>query len=275
MKRKSIYSVVIAVILGILLLGYLMPIIAVFMNSFKPYGEIMESFISLPKEFTLSNYPKALESLDFARSSLNSITMTVLTIVLLLATTMPASYQLSRSRSKLGKFLFNFFTIPYLIPFFAVMIPVVKMARDFSLGNNLVGVSVVNVGVSGSFAIIMFCGVVKSIPRELDEAAYVDGCGKFAAFIKIIVPLLKPAISSVTVVYALWTWNNFMLPFLLLTDRPKQTLIIRVYDLFGMYGTDWEIVIAALILISFPIILLYAIFQKTIIGGLTSGAVKG
>lgn len=275
MKRKKKQGIIWAIILGIIVIIYLMPIVSLFINSFKPYGEIMESFISLPKKPTLENYPKAWEALDFIQSSANSIIMTVVTLVLLLVTTMPASYQLSRSRTRLGKFLYNFFTIPYLIPFFAVMIPVVKLARDFHISNSLFGVSIVNVGISGSFAIIMFCGFVKSIPRELDEAAYVDGCNKLQVFFKIIVPLLKPAISSVTIIYALWTWNNFMLPFLMLTDRSKQTLIIRVYDLFGMYGTDWEIVIAALILISAPIIILYVVFQKYIIGGLTSGAVKG
>lgn len=275
MKRKKKQGIIWAIVLGIIVIIYLMPIVSLFINSFKPYGEIMESFISLPKKPTLENYPKAWEALDFIQSSANSIIMTVVTLVLLLVTTMPASYQLSRSRTRLGKFLYNFFTIPYLIPFFAVMIPVVKLARDFHISNSLFGVSVVNVGISGSFAIIMFCGFVKSIPRELDEAAYVDGCNKLQVFFKIIVPLLKPAISSVTIIYALWTWNNFMLPFLMLTDRSKQTLIIRVYDLFGMYGTDWEIVIAALILISAPIIILYVVFQKYIIGGLTSGAVKG
>ncbi|MEG0566328.1 MAG: ABC transporter permease subunit, partial [Hungatella sp.] len=122
---------------------------------------------------------------------------------------------------------------------------------------------------------VMFIGAIKGIPRELDEAASVDGCSKFGIYTKIILPLLKPAISSVTTVYALWTWNNFMLPFLLLTERSRQTLIIRVYDLFGMYGTDWEVVIASLILISAPIIILYAAFQKKITGGLTAGAVKG
>lgn len=275
MKRKQIQSIAGAVLLGMILIVYIVPIFSLLINSFKPYNEIMRSFIAFPEHFTFENYPKAWKALDFMRSSGNSIIMTIITLVVLLLTTMPASYQLSRTKTKFSSFLFNFFTMPYLIPFFAVMIPVVKMARDFKLSNSLLGVSVVNVGISGSFAIIMFCGFVKSIPRELDEAAYVDGCGKFGVFTKIILPLLKPAISSVTIVYALWTWNNFMLPFLLLTERSKQTLIIRVYDLFGMYGTDWEVVIAALILISAPIIVLYALFQKNIIGGLTAGAVKG
>lgn len=262
-------------VLGILLIIYLIPVFALFINSFKPYREIMDSFISLPKQFTLENYKSAWKALDFVRSSANSLFMTVTTIVILLVTATMGSYQLSRTRTRFSRFLFGFFTVPYMIPFFAVMIPVVKMAKDFHLSNNLLGVSLVNVGVSGSFALVMFQGFIKSIPRELDEAAWVDGCGKMQVYLKIILPLLKPAISSVTVIYALWTWNNFMLPFLLLTKRANQTLIIRVYDLFGMYGTDWEVVIASLILISAPIVILYALFQKTIIGGLTAGAVKG
>lgn len=275
MKRKHVYAWIGAAVLAALLVVYLIPIAALLMNSFKPYNEIMASFISLPKEPTLQNYAKAWDALDFITSSGNSIFMTVVTLILLLGTTLPASYQLSRTNTRLSRFLYNFFTLPYLIPFFAVMIPVVNMARDFHISNSLIGVSVVNVGISGSFAIIMFCGAVKSIPRELDEAAYIDGCSKVQVFERIILPLLRPAISSVTIVYALWTWNNFMLPYLMLSDRKKQTLIIRVYDLFGMYGTDWEIVIAALVMISAPIVILYIVFQKSIIGGMTAGAVKG
>ncbi|MFI3213299.1 MAG: carbohydrate ABC transporter permease [Eubacteriales bacterium] len=275
MSKKKTVEWVLTIFLGILLCVYLIPIVMVFINSFKPYNEIMASFVALPKDFTFSNYVKAWEALEFVSASINSIAMTGITIVLLLFITMPASYQLSRNKSNLSKFLFDFFTIPYLIPFFAVMIPVLKMANNLNLNNTIWGVSVVNVGISGSFAIIMFTGFVKTIPKELDEAAFVDGCNSIQGFLKIIVPLLKPVTSSVTIIYTLWTWNNFMLPFLMLSDRDKQTLIIRVYNLLGMYGTDWEIVITALIMISAPIVFLYLIFQKSIIGGLTAGAVKG
>ncbi|MEG2349181.1 MAG: carbohydrate ABC transporter permease [Hungatella sp.] len=275
MKKRTIKSWIISIGLLALVLVYLIPIMYLFMNSFKPYVEIMDSFIALPKQFTFENYEKAWKALNFVQSGWNSLLMTIYTIVILLITTTMAAYQISRTKTKLSNFLNQFFTVPYLIPFFAIMIPVLQMAKNLGISNHLLGVSLVNVGVSGSFGMVMFIGAIKGIPRELDEAASVDGCSKFGIYTKIILPLLKPAISSVTTVYALWTWNNFMLPFLLLTERSRQTLIIRVYDLFGMYGTDWEVVIASLILISAPIIILYAAFQKKITGGLTAGAVKG
>lgn len=265
----------ITVILFLILVIYLMPIFAMVMNSFKTYPEIMTSFIAFPKKLQFDNYGKAWEALDFLNSSKNSLIMTLITIAGLLSTTSMCAYKLSRTKTRLSSFLYTFFTVPYLIPFFAYMIPVVKLATSFGMTNSILGVSLINIGTSGSFALFMFSGAVKGIPRELDEAAYIDGCSSFKVYTKVIMPLLKPAVSSVTVIYSLWTWNNFMLPFLLLTKRDKATLIIKVYELFGMYGTDWEVVIASLILISIPILLLYAAFQKTIIGGITAGAVKG
>lgn len=270
-QKKNVVSLILLIILVV----YLMPILAMVMNSFKTYPEIMSSFIAFPKQFNLDNYKKAWDALDFTKASINSLSMTFITIIGLLSTTSMCAYKLSRTKTRFSSFLYTFFTIPYLIPFFAYMIPVVKLATKFGLTNSIIGVSLINIGTSGSFALFMFAGAVKGIPRELDEAAFIDGCNSFQVYYKVIMPLLKPAISSVTVIYSLWTWNNFMLPFLLLTKRSKATLIIKVYELFGMYGTDWEVVIASLILISIPILILYILFQKTIIGGITAGAVKG
>ncbi|WP_343250466.1 carbohydrate ABC transporter permease [Diplocloster hominis] len=275
MKAGRKKRIVIPLILLLLLIVYLIPIFAMVINSVKPYGEIMESFVAMPIEPTFQNFVKAWESLDFMRTTGNTLLMTVITIVGLLAISAPAAYKLSRTNTRFSRFMYAFFTIPYLIPFFAYMIPVVKMARDFHLANSIIGVSLVNIGTGGAFALFMLSGAVKTIPKELDEAAFVDGCTQFQVFGKIILPLMMPSLSSVTVIYALWTWNNFMLPFLLLTKKSKVTLIVKVYELFGTYGTNWEIVIASLLLISLPIILLYVIFQKTIIGGITAGAVKG
>lgn len=273
MARKK--KIALTILLAALLILYLIPIFSLFMNSVKPYGEIMDSFIAWPKQPTLQNFAKAWKSLDFVKASANSLIMTAVTIIGLIAISAPASYKLSRTNTRLSRFLYSFFTIPYLIPFFAYMIPVVKMARQFQLTNSLIGVSLINIGTGGSFALFMLCGSMKCIPKELDEAAYMDGCTQFQVFSRILLPLMKPALSSVTIIYALWTWNNFMLPFLLLTQKEKTTLIVKVYDLFGTYGTNWEVVIASLILTSLPIIVLYAVFQKTIVGGMTAGAVKG
>ncbi len=273
MRRST--RLTIQTVLILFLAIYLVPILAMLMNSFKSYREIMDSFVALPTSLSFINYEKAWKALDFVNASWNSIYMTLVTVVGLLVTTAPCAYKISRTKTRFSNALYQFFTIPYMIPFFAYMIPVIRLARTFHLSNNVLGVSLINIGTGGSFAMFMLSAAVKSIPRDLDEAAFVDGCTQFQTFYKIILPLMMPAVSSVTIIYALWTWNNFMLPFLLLTKSSKTTLIVKVYELFGTYGTDWEIVVAALILISLPILVLYAIFQNKIIGGITAGAVKG
>ena len=110
---------------------------------------------------------------------------------------------------------------------------------------------------------------------ELDEAARIDGCSEFGIFFRVILPLLKPVISSVAVLYSIWTWNDFLLPFLTLTSSDKHTITISVYQMFGRFGSDWDIVTATLVLATLPIIILYIALQKYIVEGVVAGAVKG
>jgi len=265
----------IVLVLSAILLLYLYPLILTVLNSFKTYREMFESFISWPTQWSLANYSKALDSLDFMNSLKNSLLLTVFTVVGVLLTSALAGYKISRSKSRLSGYLYSLFIFPYLIPFFAYMIPVVQMANTFSLNNNILGVALINIGTTGSFALLMMVGFVKSIPLELDEAGSIDGCNEFGVFFRIILPLLKPVVSTVAIIYSLWTWNEFLVPFLLLSGDGKLTLVIKMYELFGTYGSQWDVILASMVLISLPIVLLYVVFQRQIIGGLASGAVKG
>jgi raffinose/stachyose/melibiose transport system permease protein len=144
----------------------------------------------------------------------------------------------------------------------------------FKLMNSLIGVALILISTS-SFAFFMFHGFVKTIPVELDESAKIDGCGEFSTYIRIIVPLLKPIISSVAVLYAIWTWNDFLLPFLILNEPEKQTVTIGVYQMIGKFGSDWDVITATLVLASMPMVILYVFLQKYVISGVMTGAVKG
>lgn len=273
--RKKINSILSELVLSLLLFLYLSPIIMLMINSFKPYVEIMDSFISLPKNPTVLNYQKAWKALDFGATFLNTLFFTVLSVVLVLFVSTLAAYGIARTRTRLSRFLNNLFVVPYLVPFFSIMIPILQMAKVMNLNNSIIGISLVNAGISSSFALLMCIIAVKQIPIGLEEACFIDGGNKLVIYSKIVLPLIKPTLFSISTIYALWAWNNFTLPYFMLTKTSKQTLMIRVYDLFGLYGTDWEIVIASLVIVSIPIIVLYSVFQKYIIGGMTAGAIKG
>ncbi|WP_159881270.1 carbohydrate ABC transporter permease [Paenibacillus puerhi] len=272
--RKSTLSPVLGILLLLLLVLYLFPVYLIALNSFKPFRDIFESFLAFPKALYFDNYVKAWASANFATAFKNNLIITAASVAGVILVAALAGYKLSRDKSRISWFFYLLFTFPFLIPFYTYMIPLVQLSKTLHITNNPLGLSLIYMS-TGSFAVFLFHAFVKSIPREIDESAYMDGCSEAGLFFKIIFPLLKPAISSVAILYALWTWNDFLLPFLVLTDKESATITINVYKLFGKFGSDWDIITASLILSSLPIVLLYIALQKYIISGVAAGAVKG
>ncbi|NLM76024.1 MAG: carbohydrate ABC transporter permease [Clostridiaceae bacterium] len=271
---KTAGRVIMYVFLIVALILYLFPIYLIVINSFKPFKDMFESCLAFPKSLYLDNYITAFSSSGFIRRLFNNIVLTFMTVAGVLLVTSMAGYKLSRVKSKLSKFLYLLYTVPFLIPFYTYMIPLVQLITKMKLMNTLSGVALISIS-SSSFAFFMFHGFVKTIPVELDESARIDGCGEFRIYTRIIVPLLKPIMSSVAVLYAIWTWNDFLLPFLILNNPEKQTVTIAVYQMFGKFGSDWDVITATLVLASLPMVILYIVLQKYVISGIVAGAMKG
>ncbi|GBF71828.1 sugar ABC transporter permease [Paenibacillus sp. 598K] len=274
MMRTSKASPLIGILLLLLLVVYLFPVYLIALNSFKPFREIFDSFLALPHALYVDNYVRAWSSTNFAKAFVNNIIITATSVAGVILVAALAGYKLSRDRSRLSWLIYLLCTFPFMIPFYTYMIPLVQLSKTLHITNNPLALSLIYMS-TGSFAVFLIHAFVKSIPRELDESAYMDGCSELGFFFRIIFPLLKPAISSVAILYALWTWNDFLLPFLLLTDKEAATLTINIYKLFGKFGSDWDIITASLILSSLPIVILYIALQKYIISGVAAGAVKG
>ncbi|MCD9020772.1 carbohydrate ABC transporter permease [Cohnella silvisoli] len=274
MRRSRGIQMTAGTLLILLALVYLFPIYLILINSFKSFRDIFESPLSFPASFYLDNYTKAWKASDFLQTLLNNVTVTALTIAGVVVFTSMAGYKLSRDKSKLSWFFYILFTFPFLIPLYSYMIPLVQLVKQFHIENSPASLSLIYVSTS-SFALFMFHGFVKSIPVELDESAYMDGCSQIRLFFSIVFPLLKPAISSVAILFSLWTWNDFLLPFLILTDKDAFTITIKVFQMFGMYGSEWDVITASLVLASMPIVILYVILQKYIVSGIAAGAIKG
>lgn len=253
---------------------YLFPVYLIIINSFKPFIDIFDSFISFPKSLYLDNYVTAIRSSNYIVLLKNNILLTIFTVSGILLCTSMAGYKVSRVKSKVGNFFYMLFSLPLLIPFYSYMIPLVTLINRLNLMNNLLGVALVYIATS-SFSFFMFHGFVKTIPTELDESAKIDGCSEVRLFFSIILPLLKPVVSSVAVLFSIWTWNDFLLPFLILNNKKSMTITINVYKMFGKYGSDWDVITAGLVLASIPMLILYAFAQKNIIKGIVAGAVKG
>jgi raffinose/stachyose/melibiose transport system permease protein len=213
--------------------------------------------------------------MSYARSLMNTVIVASIGVSLMILFSAMAGWRLARTKTKLSTFIFGLFVFSMLVPFSSIMIPLYRTMLLFNMNNSLIGLGLVYVGLGVSMAIFLYHGFVKSIPMEIEESALMDGCRPFQIFIYIIFPLLKPVTMTVCITNVLWIWNDFLLPLIALSDNKKYTLLLSTNTLFGQYSSDWTAILSALILAAIPVIVFYAIFQKSIIKGISEGATKG
>lgn len=271
MKKKIAYGVT-GLILGCI---FLFPIYILIMNSFKTTKGIFTDVLGFPAKgtFTLENYKNAFQELDYIRSFMNSLLITVVTAVLVLLIPAMAAWVLVRYKTKASKIIFLIFAGSMLIPFQCVMLPLVGFASKIGLLSRG-GLIFMYMGFQTSMAIIMFHGFIKNIPEELEEAATIDGCGSIRLFISIVLPLMRTIIVTVAVINVMGTWNDFLLPSLIINKQGLQTLPLKTYLFFGQFAKRWDLASAGLVMCMAPIIIFYLFSQKYIVKGITEGAIK-
>ncbi|WP_090825823.1 carbohydrate ABC transporter permease [Paenibacillus sp. yr247] len=254
----------------------LFPIYMGLLNSLKTEGAMMNNMLAIPAHFEFGNYADAFRKVKFMQSLWNTFYVAMIGLVGIIVFSSMAGYKLSRTSSKLSGFFFGLFAMSILIPFNSIVITLTKIAKELHIQGSLIGLGLVYVGLGVAFAIFLYHGFVKSIPRDLDEAAVIDGCGEFRLFFVVIFPMLVPITATIAILNLLWMWNDFLLPLLILTDSDKYTLLLSINMLFGEYGNnDWSAILAALILTMLPVIIIYLLLQKFILRGIADGAIKG
>ncbi len=254
---------------------FLAPLYIAFTNSFKTPKGIYMDVIGLPSKdmFTLKNYSQAFSDLDFVHSFINSLLITSISTLLIVIFASMAAWMLVRSKIKISKFLFFLFAIAMLIPFQSVMLPLINLMGKLHLLNP-VGIIFMYLGFGSSLSIIMYHGFIKNIPIELEEAATIDGCNRLQIFWLIVFPLLKPITVTISILNAMWIWNDFLLPQLVINKPGWQTLPLKMFYFFGEYSKQWNLALAGLVLAMIPIIIFYFFAQKHIVKGITQGAIK-
>ncbi|WP_019640679.1 carbohydrate ABC transporter permease [Paenibacillus fonticola] len=275
MRTARLGSSVITIVLSLFAIVSFFPLYVTVLNSFKTEKEMFSSILSLPSTLQIENYSQALQKTQLLSSLGNTVIVSVLGIAGILLFAAMAGYKLSRTPGKLSNFIFFLFIASMLVPFHSIMIPLVKTTKTLSLQGSIYGLAVIYIGLGVNMAIFLFHGFVKSIPRELEESASMDGCGQFRTFTTIILPLLLPITVTVGILKFLWIWNDFLLPLLMIQDTNDYTLILSTNKLFGEYTKEWSLILAALVLTAIPVVIIYAIFQKFIVAGIAEGAVKG
>ncbi|MDQ0087409.1 raffinose/stachyose/melibiose transport system permease protein [Paenibacillus anaericanus] len=274
-QREKRLNWIIFTVLTVSAIIVFFPLYITLVNSFKSYNEVVSSVASLPSTFHFNNFKTVWNQLNFGGVFLNSLIITVVSVVGILMISAPAAYQFVRRPGWVSTFLFMLILSALVIPFQSLMIPLVKVASDLNIMDSIPGIIIMYWGFGIPLAVFLYHGFVKSIPRELEEAAMIDGNGVVGAFYRIVLPLLKPVTTTIAILHSLWIWNDFLLPLITLSSEKNRTIPIASSVYFGQYLNEWHLAMAALTMASIPVIIFFIFMQRNIIDGITAGAVKG
>jgi len=274
--KKKLVPVILFIIMLIMLLIFLSPLVIVVLGAFKTYSEIMTDALALPQNLTFENFLNVFRDMKYPNAFINTAIVTLVGSAGIVIFGSLAGYMLSRTKTKLSFRLFIYCIFPMMIPFQSYMITLVQIAKGLKLTGSVLGLSVIYWGLGIPISVFLYHGFVKGIPKELDECALVDGVGKLRTFISIIFPLLKPITATVIIVNAMWIWNDFLLPLLIIGGaKSGMTLQLAAYGFIGQYKMQWNNIMAGAILIILPALVIYLVFQKHILKGMVEGSVKG
>jgi raffinose/stachyose/melibiose transport system permease protein len=253
---------------------FLIPIYFLVVSSFKTQEEMLRSPLGLPTRFDFSNYGRALEGIDFFRHFWISVYITSVSVVLIVIFGSMAAYTIARRTNRLTRLLRNYFLIGFMVPLQTTMLPLFLIMRSLNLLNTMQGLIFLHTN-GAVFAVFLYTGFMRAMPRDLEEAAAVDGAGTYRIFWKIVFPLLKPVTATIVIFNTIWIWNDFILGFLFLGTADDATLTMQVYNGVGQFENDWGIMIPMLIITTLPMVIFFLVMQKRIIGGLTAGSLRG
>ena len=265
-------------VLSILSLVWIMPICTVLSNSFKKKTYISAEPFALPGKDTFAgfeNYVNAIDKYGFFEAVGWTIFITVCSVAVILICTSMCAWFITRVDTFFTKLIYVLCIFSMVVPFQMVMFTLSLVANKLGLTTPW-GIVVIYLGFGAGLAVFMFCGFVKSIPVEIEEAAMIDGCSPLQTFFKVVLPIMKPTYISVGILETMWIWNDFLLPYLVLDIKEYKTISIVIQYMKGSYGrVDMGAIMAALIMAVIPVIIFYLSAQKYIIKGVASGAVKG
>lgn len=276
--RKAKHGWVLTLFFSVMAVAWLYPIFLVLINAVKKKAFITRQPFALPDArsfFGLKNFISGIEKTNFWSAALNSVIITVGSVAVIILCTFMCAWYITRVKNKLTTAIYVLCLFSMIVPFQMVMFTLSKLANMMHLSNP-VGIILVYLGFGAGLAVFMFCGFVKSIPLEIEEAAMIDGCTPIQTFFQVVFPIMKPTTITVAILQAMWIWNDYLLPYLVLDLKKYKTIPIVVQYLKGGYGAvDWGTMMAMLVLAIIPIVIFYALCQKHIIEGVVAGAVKG
>lgn len=275
-SRKILKAIQYTILFTGMILIFL-PLVLVFVTAFKSNLQIADNWFSLPDPVYLENFKTLFSKSELKYAFINSVLIAAIFLGISTVSLPLTAYGVSRTMAgnRFLRYFYYFLIIGLFVPFQAKMIPLIMIASKLGM-MNVPGIIILYIAGSTCEGVFLCAGYLQSIPPDMEEAAYIDGAGFFRTYRQVILPLMKPILATVAIQNALWVWNDFQLPLLVLNKSPKfWTLILYVYNFKTAYQTDFGLIFASFLISMLPIMVFYVIMQKQIIGGLTAGAVKG
>ena len=276
--KRKVQNVIAMAVLIVIFIAYMFPFLMVLINSLKQKRDIIKSpfsWLFTIKGLSFDNFVNAFNQMDFLNAFKNSLIVTVSATVLVTILGTMLAYYIVRHNNKISKITFALMVASMIIPFQAIMIPLVSIyGGTLNILNHRITLIFMHTGFSMAMSVFMFHGFIKgNVPIALEEAAYIDGCTHTQTFFKIVFPLLKLTISTMEILNAMSFWNDFLLPSLVLTDKKLLTLPLSTYSFSGTYTPEYGTIMAGILLCVIPLMILYVVLHKQIIGGVVAGAV--
>lgn len=271
--RRQRFDRILEILLWLASLLIIIPLAMIILNSFKDVTESAVMTLKLPTTWHPENYSEVLKDDKLVRSFFNSVILCVGSGGITIMVSSLAAFVLSRNRSRFNRFMYIVFLLGLVAPI--NYITTVKVLQALHLINTFIGAILLYTAQYIPFTIFIYYGFISSVPRELDEAAILDGCGSVKLFFQIIFPLLKPVTMTAVVINFLNCWNDFIVPLYFLNSSRKWGMVMLMYNYFSTYVSSWNLVCAVMIVNIIPIVLVYIFGQKYLISGMTAGATKG
>jgi raffinose/stachyose/melibiose transport system permease protein len=275
MRKRAPWGVLAEIIFVLLACAYVFPLYLLVINSLKSYQDIIQNPYLLPKVWLFQNYAKVVQQTELLAAMGRSVIVTFASVVVIVFSTSLCAYALIRRRGRLNRYLYYFFLAGILIPFQAYMIPLVREFQLLGILRTPIALVITYVAQFTPLAIFIYSGYFTTVPRELEEAAIIDGAGAYQLFFKIIFRLVTPCTASVVIIFSINVWNSFIQPMTIMGNLRWRSLFMEIlFFVQDQYFRQWNLTFAACVLALLPLALVYFVMQKRIIGGLTSGAIK-
>lgn len=263
------------VVLGLLVLVALFPIALLVLNSLKPAAQIVQNPLALPTELRWDNFARAWKDARFSQTFVNSAVLTATTIVLVCSTASLTAYVLARRKIKAWKIVTFYLLATTTAPIQLFLFPLYFGFAKLGLINNTFAVAFIYTAIYSPFAVMLLRTYFLAVPRELEEAALVDGASHWQVFVKVMLPIVSPGILTVALIIGLYSWNEFLIATTFLQKADRLTAVVSFFLLSGQYSSDWGEIMAAALIIVLPVVVLFVWLQRRFIEGMAGGSVKG